>query len=158
MLIGDGDGCKRRASLPGAEEAASSSPQVDEEPPHLAGVAHLGAWKGSAMRSTKLALFGIFSAVSLGLGSASGQAAPAAGNPAGVMAAVDHQSKPQEIAYRRCWRRNGQRVCRWYESPYRDYGGGYGYYGPMIPEAYPPGTSRWWQEMDRQDRGGRPRP
>jgi len=36
--------------------------------------------------------------------------------------------------------------------PYR--GGGY-YYGPTLPEAYPAGSSRWWEEMDRENRGGR---
>jgi hypothetical protein len=104
------------------------------------------------MRSTRLALFGIFSAASLALGTPAGQAAPSA-SLAKTMAAVGAQAKPETIAYRRCWLRNGQRYCRWYESPYRGYG--YRYYGPTIPEAYPTGSSRWWQEMDREDRGGR---
>ena len=107
------------------------------------------------MRSTKLVLFGLLSTVSLGLGAAGGQAAPSGATLAEAMVAIDAQPKPQEIASRRCWWRNGQRNCRWYGSPYRGYG--YRYYGPTIPEAYPTGSRRWWQEMDRYDRGGRGR-
>jgi len=54
-----------------------------------------------------------------------------------------------EPVARRCWWRNGVRHCRSY--------GVYGYSGPHYPEAYRTGSSRWWQEMDRQDRGGRGR-
>jgi hypothetical protein len=33
-----------------------------------------------------------------------------------------------------------------YRSHYREYNN---------PDAYPTGSNRWWEEMDRQDRGGR---
>jgi hypothetical protein len=105
------------------------------------------------MLSTNLALFGILSTASLTLGAASGHTGPSAAGLTERMAAVGAQAKPQEIAYQGCWRRNGQRYCRWYGAPYRGYG--YRYYGPTIPEAYPTGSNRWWQEMDREDRGGR---
>jgi hypothetical protein len=52
----------------------------------------------------------------------------------------------EKAAYQRCYRHRGRRVCRWYRVPYREYG---------IPENYRTGSSRWWQEMDRTDRGGR---
>jgi hypothetical protein len=50
-----------------------------------------------------------------------------------------------------CWRSRGVRHCgpRYgYQSRYRVYN---------IPEAYRTGSSRWWEEMDRQGRGGRGR-
>ena len=111
------------------------------------------------MHKTQLALIGICGA-SLGLSPLGAQAAPAASGMTQTMAAVGAQSKPQDVAYRRCWWQNGHRHCRWYDAPYRGYGyypypsNGY-YYGPTLPEAYPVGSSRWWQEMDREDRGGR---
>ncbi len=48
----------------------------------------------------------------------------------------------------RCWvNDNGVRRCRWFWNPrYREYG---------YPENYRTGSRRWWEEMDRQDRGGR---
>jgi hypothetical protein len=54
-----------------------------------------------------------------------------------------------EPVARRCWWRNGVRHCQRYRV--------YGYSGPHYPEAYRTGSSRWWQEMDREDRGGRGR-
>jgi len=80
----------------------------------------------------------------LGLGCAS--AAPLSARveaPQGVASTV--------AAY--CWFRHGVRHCRGahryaYRSGYREYN---------IPEAYPTGSSRWWEEMDRQGRGGRGR-
>ena len=60
-----------------------------------------------------------------------------------------------EKAARRCWWRGGTRYCRKYAGRRL-----YGYrtrraYGVHEPEAYPTGSARWWQEMDRQDRRGR---
>jgi hypothetical protein len=58
-------------------------------------------------------------------------------------------SAVEAVAYRRCLRIDGQRVCRWYRSPrVREYG---------FPENYQTGSNYWWQEMDRTDRGGRGR-
>jgi hypothetical protein len=112
------------------------------------------------MHKTQLALIAVCGATSLGLSPLGGQAAPAASGTSQIMAAAGVQSKPQDVAYRRCWWRHGHRHCRWYDAPYRSEGyipyrgEGY-YYGPTLPEAYPVGSSRWWQEMDREDRGGR---
>jgi hypothetical protein len=78
-------------------------------------------------------------------------AQPSMGGAANVLgSAARVQSDVEPVAYRRCWWRHGVRHCR-------HYGGGrtYGYSGPHLPEAYRTGSSRWWQEMDRQDRGGR---
>jgi len=106
------------------------------------------------MHKTQLALIGVCGATSLGLGALGAQAAPAALGMMRTMAAVGAQSKPQDVAYRRCWWRHGHRHCKLYDGSYR----GYGYYGPNLPEAYPTGSSRWWEEMDREDRGGRGSP
>jgi len=112
------------------------------------------------MHKTQLALLGVCGATSLGLSTLGAQAAPAAPGMRATVAAVGAQSKPQDVAYQRCWWRHGQRHCRRYDAPYGGYGyypyrGNGSYYGPTLPEAYPPGSSRWWQEMDREDRGGR---
>src|SRR5262245_19353380 len=112
------------------------------------------------MHKTQLALIGICGAISLGLSPLDAQAAPAPAGTTQTMAAVAAQSKPQDVAYQRCRWRHGQRHCRWYDVPYPGVGyypyrgGGY-YYGPTLPEAYPAGSSRWWEEMDRENRGGR---
>ena len=111
------------------------------------------------MHKAQLALIGICGVTSLGLNHLGAQAAPASPGMTHTMTAGGAQSKAQKVAYRRCWWRDGRRHCRWYDAPNRGYGyypyrGGY-YYGPTLPEAYPVGSSRWWQEMDREDRGGR---
>jgi len=49
----------------------------------------------------------------------------------------------------RCWVENGVRYC---ERARSSNGSGY---REHIPEAYPTGSSQWWEEMDRQGRGGR---
>ena len=108
------------------------------------------------MHSSKLALLGCCAAASLGLGSLAVEAAPLAASGGQALAAVAGDVQAQPIAYRRCWWQDGSRHCRSYGSPYRGYG--YRYYGPLYPEAYRTGTRRWWQEMDRDDRGGRGRP
>jgi hypothetical protein len=119
-----------------------------------------GTREGATMHKAQLVLIGVCGVTSLGLGPLGAQAAPAAFSMTQTMAAVGAQSKPRDVAYRRCWWQGGNRHCRWYGAPYRGYGsypypgGGY-YYGPTLPEAYPAGSSRWWQEMDREDRGGR---
>ena len=59
------------------------------------------------------------------------------------------QSNVEQVA-RRCWVENGVRYCsrasKAYSSDYRV---------RNIPEAYPTGSKYWWEEMDRQGRGGR---
>jgi len=109
------------------------------------------------MQSTKLAVIGVLGLASLGLGSLAAQAAPPAPGALETMTTAGRDGKAENVAYRRCWWHNGHRHCR--GDGYRGYRGyGYrGYYGPLYPEAYRTGSSRWWQEMDRDDRGGRGR-
>ena len=111
------------------------------------------------MHKGQLLLIGVCAVTSLGLSARGAQAAPAAPGMTQTMATLGAQSKPQHVAYRRCWWRHGHRHCRWYDTPggygYYPYRGDRNYYGPTLPEAYPVGSSRWWQEMDREDRGGR---
>ncbi|HEU0159203.1 MAG TPA: hypothetical protein VFR00_07810 [Hyphomicrobiaceae bacterium] len=108
------------------------------------------------MQSTKLAMIAALGLASMGLGTLAAAAAPTAPGPAAVTAGTD--GKAESIAYRRCWWQGGHRHCRWFGPADRGYGYGYRYYGPLYPEAYRTGTRRWWQEMDRDDRGGRGRP
>src|SRR5262245_6105091 len=82
------------------------------------------AVKGAMMHKTQLALIGLCGDTSLGLSPLGVQAAPAAPGMTQTIAAVGAQSKPQDVAYRRCWWQQGHRHCRWYDAPYR----GYGYY------------------------------
>jgi hypothetical protein len=110
------------------------------------------------MQITKLAVIGVLSLASAGLGALAARAAPVAPS-AGAMTTAGADGKAESIAYRRCWWQGGHQHCRWIGSGYRGYGGyGYRYYGPLYPEAYRTGSNRWWQEMDRDDRGGRGRP
>jgi hypothetical protein len=60
------------------------------------------------------------------------------------------QSNAEPVAYRTCWWHHGVRHCRYHRGVRF-----YRYGGPHLPEAYRTGSTRWWQEMDRQDRGGR---
>lgn len=91
--------------------------------------------------------------LALALPSANVHAAPT-GNVSGLRPATEIVSPYEAVAWRRCWVRHGVRHCRWTDGSRSR-----GYYGyrPHYPEAYRTGSSRWWQEMDRQDRGGRGR-
>ena len=94
-------------------------------------------------KRTVIWMAGLIAFASAGAGA---QAAPATSlvNPA-IGTAVP--SPVEAVRYRRCVRIDGERVCRWYRSPrVREYG---------YPENYRTGSSNWWQEMDREDRGGR---
>jgi hypothetical protein len=85
--------------------------------------------------------------LALTVGGASAQAAPAGGALANPELAAAAAGAVETVAYRRCYRVDGQRVCKWYRSPkFRRHG---------YPEDYKTGSSDWWQEMDRTDRGGR---
>ena len=55
-----------------------------------------------------------------------------------------------EQVARRCWVENGVRYCSRTSKAY-----GSDYRVRNIPEAYPTGSKYWWEEMDRQGRGGR---
>jgi hypothetical protein len=72
--------------------------------------------------------------------------------PWSLSAAVgEDQNNVRAVAYH-CWRRDGVRHCRLFHPSY-----GYLPRHPIYndPGAYRLGTNRWWQEMDRQNRGGR---
>lgn len=74
--------------------------------------------------------------------------AGAVGNAASLMKGAAKESvEVLNVASRRCWRQHGHRHCNWngYYSA-REYG---------FPENYRTGSSNWWAEMDRTDRGGR---
>jgi hypothetical protein len=104
------------------------------------------------MRKTLVTAAGICMLV---LATPSSEAAPAGAGVQGFAPSANEEgSGVQSIAYRRCWWRHGVRHCR----RYRGRGYGYRQWRPRDPEAYPTGSSYWWQEMDRQDRGGRGRP
>jgi hypothetical protein len=87
------------------------------------------------------------SAVVLGAG---GLTAGAEAAPIGNFLATDAGAGRIEKIAQRCWWHRGTRHCRsyGYQSRYREYG---------YPENYRTGSRRWWDEMDREDRGGRGR-
>ena len=80
----------------------------------------------------------------------------ALGAAASSLIALGAQAAPMQVTAnltqvaRRCWVENGVRYCsrasKAYSSDYRV---------RNIPEAYPTGSKYWWEEMDRQGRGGR---
>jgi hypothetical protein len=57
------------------------------------------------------------------------------------------EALPIEHVARHCWWSHGRRHC----------GYGYRYRERGYPENYRTGSRRWWNEMDREDRGGRGR-
>jgi hypothetical protein len=109
----------------------------------------------------------IFSTAALLLTGAAGLAlapAPSQATPLGTGSAVlagqaSAGSLAEKAASRGCWWRNGVRYCgraarRGYD--YRPEGYGYTYGNPKA-EAYPTGTSDWWNAMEREGRTGNPR-
>jgi hypothetical protein len=75
---------------------------------------------------------------------------------AGVLVTVGYASaEPAAAAAGRCWVSDGVRHCRSLESRYYRYGSRNREYNN--PDAYRTGSSDWWREMDRLDRGGRGR-
>jgi hypothetical protein len=99
-------------------------------------------------------------------------AAPAHSDPVGSVASfiksagvVTASASEQVAAYRICTTQGRVRRCSWvdiygpgvygYQAPYVQYRyGPAGYYKPRDPSYYRPGTLRWWDAMDRLDRGG----
>jgi hypothetical protein len=62
----------------------------------------------------------------------------------------------ENVQYR-CWWRNGYRVCDWYGPRVYDWyyeDPVYGWRVPSRPEDYRTGSGAWWEEMDRENRGG----
>jgi len=107
---------------------------------------------GGIQMKSKL-LIGAAGGAALMLAGSSVAAQPSMNGAANVLGSVARiQSDVEQVAYRNCWWRHGVRHCRYYRGARS-----YGYSGPHLPEAYRTGSSRWWQEMDRQDRGGRGR-
>ncbi len=95
-----------------------------------------------------------------------GSIAVTAGAAAGLFSASYASAAPAIVAVptaatavtavaEHCWYSRGVRHCRrfgpryGYRARYREYNN---------PDAYRTGSSHWWEEMDRQDRGGRGRP
>ena len=60
------------------------------------------------------------------------------------------------IDYRRCWRRNGERHCRWIATNEKD-NNSVPAYGAGSPESYRVGTAEWWRAMERDGRLSRDR-
>jgi hypothetical protein len=87
-------------------------------------------------------LIGTVAAVGFGGLAVTAQAAPL--RDVGVLG--QSATSDVEKAARRCWWHRGHRHCRYYG--YREYG---------YPENYRTGSRRWWEEMDREGRGGRRR-
>jgi hypothetical protein len=115
---------------------------------------------------------------------ATAQAGPVGGTARELAAAGMTGSQLQQVANRVCWRENGMRRCRslnnagvyGYRSPrasgYRAPAVGYGYQAPAFygvgplggygyrdqveidPNAFPVGSTGWWNSMDALDRGG----
>jgi len=59
--------------------------------------------------------------------------------------------KFEQVAYRRCWWRHGERHCRWTGSGNRIYR-----YGAGSPDDYRVGTAEWYRAMERDGRLNRP--
>ena len=85
------------------------------------------------------------SAVVFGVG---GLTAGAEASPIGILQPTG-VGQIEKIA-QHCWWHRGTRHCRayGYQPRYRAYGN---------PQNYRTGSRRWWDEMDREDRGGRRR-
>ena len=63
----------------------------------------------------------------------------------------------ERIDYRRCWRRNGERHCRWVASSNEKDNNSVPAYGARSPESYRVGTAEWWRAMEREGRLSRDR-
>jgi hypothetical protein len=99
----------------------------------------------SKMKIKKIKAWMAASAVVLGVG---GLTATAEAAPIGNLQVTDEGAGRIDSVAQRCWWYRGTRHCRWYgyQPRYRQYG---------YPENYRTGSRRWWEEMDREDRGGR---
>ena len=102
-----------------------------------------------------LSIATMFAAIGLTMMARGTDAAPISSN---VQAATSTEATAVEnAAYRRCWRRNGVTCCRWYgEGRLRGYRARPRYY-EYDANRLPFGTSRWWEQMEREGRAGRRR-
>jgi hypothetical protein len=85
---------------------------------------------------------------------------------AGAIGPVKQVQAPSSVAKvdYRCWWSAGERQCAWFGDAPRVYGYYYDPYDegppayrsrrPNPPEAYWPGTERWWKSMDEWGRAG----
>jgi hypothetical protein len=78
--------------------------------------------------------------------------------------AVQRPSAVAKVDYR-CWWSDGERQCAWfdepgpqvygyYSAPYDEYRPYYRSARPNPPEAYHPGSRRWWKSMEAWGRSG----
>jgi hypothetical protein len=92
--------------------------------------------------------FGVGGAVGIALAVMPANASPlpsAQPLPSTVVTLVAARSSPQQYEYRGRYLQNHDPDA--YRAPRTpEYN---------VPDAYPTGSSRWWEEMDRQNRGGR---
>ena len=72
-------------------------------------------------------------------------AAPSIPTAPGVTAQIE------QVAYRRCWWKHGERHCRWVGN-----GNGIYRYGAGSPDDYRVGTAEWYRAMERDGRLNRP--
>ena len=101
----------------------------------------------------------VVGALAVGFIATAPQAAPIAGSVVDLRTATRAASFTDTIASRRCWWRNGQRHCvRVGGSRSQVYGarGQRSDYYEHIPEKLPYGSSSWWDQMVRENRGGNP--
>ena len=75
--------------------------------------------------------------------------APAFAAPVALQTKPSIATQTEEVAYRRCWWRYGERHCRWVGDRIYRYGAG-------SPDDYRVGTSEWYRAMERDDRLNRP--
>ncbi len=80
-----------------------------------------------------------------------------AGAASGPSALPSASSLVDHIDYRRCWRRNGERHCRWITTKNEKDNNSVPAYGAGSPESYRVGTAEWWRAMERDGRLSRDR-
>jgi hypothetical protein len=70
----------------------------------------------------------------------------------GIGSTLQTTSYVDHVAYHRCWRQNGKRHCRRVsqERRYRQYG--YNPYYEHDADRLPVGSSRWFEQMEREGR------
>jgi len=87
------------------------------------------------------------------------RAAPATGVIGNLLLSRADAVGWERVALRRCWQRGGVRHCRSYRrGPAYGYhnGNGNGDYYEHDADRLPFGSSRWWDEMMRENRAGNP--
>ena len=90
-------------------------------------------------------------------GVAAARAAPVGGLVGNLLSRADAVGW-ESVALRRCWQRGGVRHCRSYRgaSAYDYRGNGESNYYVHDADKLPYGSSRWWDQMMRENRAGNP--